>query len=352
MTTTDGAYLAVVPAYNEAEHRRRSRALAARARAAVRRARGRRRLDGRHARASRARAGRDGAAPCRSTSASAAPCRRASSTRSRTATTTCVQVDGDGQHDRSQIQRLLERHARGPDARHGVRLALPVAGRDGYPAPVSRAHRASTSSRSCCRASSGQRVTDPTSGFRLYNRRAIELFARDYPHDYPEVEAVLMLHSHRLRMREVPVRCCQRGGGVSSITLRQVRLLHGQGAARDLRRPRAPPPGRRAGRPGARGGRRTGSDGDCGSRSSRSLASGAAAARRARARAPAPAARALRAAVAVQRAGAARPRDLDAACSRTIAARSASPTRRTRCSSSPSASCSCCCCTSRSRCRG
>ena len=43
-----------------------------------------------------------------------------------------------------------------------------------------------------------RRITDPTSGFRLYNRRAIELFARDYPHDYPEVEAVLMLHHHRL----------------------------------------------------------------------------------------------------------------------------------------------------------
>ena len=52
----------------------------------------------------------------------------------------------------------------------------------------------------------GQRVSDPTSGFRLYNRRGIALFARDYPHDYPEVEAVLMLHRHRLRMREVPVR--------------------------------------------------------------------------------------------------------------------------------------------------
>ena len=69
----------------------------------------------------------------------------------------------------------------------------------------------------------GQRVSDPTSGFRLYNRRAIELFARDYPHDYPEVEAVLMLHHHRLRMREVPVRMHQRGGGVSSITARASR---------------------------------------------------------------------------------------------------------------------------------
>jgi hypothetical protein len=60
-------------------------------------------------------------------------------------------------------------------------------------------------------------VSDPTSGFRLYNRRGIRLFARDYPHDYPEVEAVLMLHHHRLRMREVPVRMFLRGGGVSSI---------------------------------------------------------------------------------------------------------------------------------------
>src|SRR4029450_12984011 len=50
-----------------------------------------------------------------------------------------------------------------------------------------------------------QRVTDPTSGFRLCNRRAIELFARDYPHDYPEVESILMVHAHRLRAREVPV---------------------------------------------------------------------------------------------------------------------------------------------------
>ena len=61
-------------------------------------------------------------------------------------------------------------------------------------------------------------MTDPTSGFRLYNRRAIALFASDYPHDYPEVEAVLMLHTHRMRMAEVPVRMFERGGGVSSIS--------------------------------------------------------------------------------------------------------------------------------------
>ena len=51
----------------------------------------------------------------------------------------------------------------------------------------------------------------------MTNRRGIELFARDYPHDYPEVEAILMLHSHRLRIHEVPVRMNARGFGRSSI---------------------------------------------------------------------------------------------------------------------------------------
>src|SRR5438477_2137569 len=62
-----------------------------------------------------------------------------------------------------------------------------------------------------------QRITDPTSGFRMTNRRGIELFARDYPHDYPEVEAILMLNAHKLRIHEVPVRMNARGFGRSSI---------------------------------------------------------------------------------------------------------------------------------------
>ena len=82
----------------------------------------------------------------------------------------------------------------------------------GYPAPISRRTGIHIFAFLLSRIV-GQRVSDPTSGFRLYNRRAIALFARDYPHDYPEVEAVLMVHYHRLRMREVPVRMLERGGG-------------------------------------------------------------------------------------------------------------------------------------------
>ena len=64
----------------------------------------------------------------------------------------------------------------------------------------------------------GQRVTDTTSGFRAVNRKGIRLFAADYPHDYPEVEATVLVARHRLRMVEVPVKMRIRETGSSSIT--------------------------------------------------------------------------------------------------------------------------------------
>ena len=62
------------------------------------------------------------------------------------------------------------------------------------------------------------RLTDTTSGFRAGNRRAISLFAAAYPHDYPEVEAVIIAHRAGLRIVEVPVQMRERQGGRSSIT--------------------------------------------------------------------------------------------------------------------------------------
>jgi glycosyltransferase involved in cell wall biosynthesis len=125
-----------------------------------------------------------------------------------------VQVDGDLQHDPTEIGRL--EHAM---AEHDVDMVCGSRFMNDdhkYPAPVSRRTGIHLFAFVLSRIV-GQRVSDPTSGFRLYNRRAIGVFSRDYPHDYPEVEAVLMVHAHRLRMCEVPVRMFQRGGGVSSI---------------------------------------------------------------------------------------------------------------------------------------
>jgi glycosyltransferase involved in cell wall biosynthesis len=126
-----------------------------------------------------------------------------------------VQVDADGQHDPTEIDKLVTTMHRDPqlDMVCGSRFAEEVR----YRAPISRRTGIHIFAFLLSRIV-GQNVSDPTSGFRLCNRRAIRLFARDYPHDYPEVEAVLMLHFHRLRMREIPVRMYERGGGTSSIS--------------------------------------------------------------------------------------------------------------------------------------
>jgi hypothetical protein len=129
---------------------------------------------------------------------------------------TVVRLDGDGQHDPAQIPSLLAPLDRDEaDVVVGSRFA---GGAGEYRAPFARragirwfAHLVSLLTR--------QRLTDTTSGFQAVNARAIRLFAADYPHDYPEVEAAVMVVRHRLRIVEVPARMRGRETGRSSITL-------------------------------------------------------------------------------------------------------------------------------------
>jgi glycosyltransferase involved in cell wall biosynthesis len=126
-----------------------------------------------------------------------------------------VQVDGDGQHDPREIDKLLEPILAGQaDVAVGTRFA----GEGTY--------RPSLARRIGIGVFAGlvslivrQRVTDTTSGFRAMNERAIELFADEYPYDYPEVEATVLIFRHRLRLVEVPVTMRQRETGRSSITV-------------------------------------------------------------------------------------------------------------------------------------
>ena len=127
-----------------------------------------------------------------------------------------VRVDGDGQHNPAQLGCVLAPVLSGTaDIAVGSRFAADEA--SGY--------RSSRSRRIGIRLLAwvvsgivGQRLTDTTSGFQALNRESIRLFARDYPHDYPEVEATVMVFRHRLRLCEVPVEMRERGGGRSSIT--------------------------------------------------------------------------------------------------------------------------------------
>jgi glycosyltransferase involved in cell wall biosynthesis len=125
-----------------------------------------------------------------------------------------VQFDGDGQHRAEEIKKLLQPLSAGEaDIVIGSRFLLP--GR--YRAPVFRTFGIWVFSFVLSRIL-GAAVTDSTSGFRAANRRVIEFFARTYPDDYPEVEALVLLHKVNLRMIEVGVAMRERTGGRSSIT--------------------------------------------------------------------------------------------------------------------------------------
>jgi glycosyltransferase involved in cell wall biosynthesis len=126
-----------------------------------------------------------------------------------------VRVDGDGQHDPSQLSAVVEPVVRGE-------TNIAVGSR--YLAPRGNGYRSSTPRRIGIRILSRvvssltrQRITDPTSGFQALDRKAIALFASDYPHDYPEVEAIVLVKRHRLRLLEVPIEMRSRAGGQSSI---------------------------------------------------------------------------------------------------------------------------------------
>ena len=125
-----------------------------------------------------------------------------------------VQIDGDGQHDSRELEALLAPVLSGrADIAVGTRFA------------GERRYRPSVARRIGIALFAGlvslivrQRVTDTTSGFRAMNKRGVRLFATDYPHDYPEVEATVLVCRHGLRLVEVPVAMRQRESGRSSIT--------------------------------------------------------------------------------------------------------------------------------------
>jgi glycosyltransferase involved in cell wall biosynthesis len=124
-----------------------------------------------------------------------------------------VRVDGDGQHDPAELGPLIAVVLGG---RADICVGSRFAGGDGYRSSAARRVGIRVLARTVSLLT-GQRVTDTTSGFQVLNRKAIELFAQDYPHDYPEVEAAVMVHKHRLRLVELPVRMRERAAGRSSI---------------------------------------------------------------------------------------------------------------------------------------
>jgi glycosyltransferase involved in cell wall biosynthesis len=125
-----------------------------------------------------------------------------------------IQVDGDGQHPAEEIDRLIAALSEtGADIVVGSRFL----GAGAYRPPIGRRLGIAVFAR-IVSTITGYRMTDTTSGFRASGARAISLFAAAYPHDYPEVEAVIIAHRAGLKLVEIPVVMRERQGGRSSIT--------------------------------------------------------------------------------------------------------------------------------------
>lgn len=128
-----------------------------------------------------------------------------------------VQIDGDGQHDVVFLDEMLKEIETGQaDVVIGSRFVE----KEGFQS--SRMRRTGIRFLSILGwLLTGVRVKDITSGYRVVDRRFIKVFAEDYPADYPEPEAVVIVAVHGGRIREYPVIMKERENGESSITMKK-----------------------------------------------------------------------------------------------------------------------------------
>ena len=113
-----------------------------------------------------------------------------------------LQMDGDGQHDPRYLQGLLKEVQEGGVA---VAIGSRFLGEGEYQGSFLRRVGMRLFGFIASRLS-GQKITDPTSGYQALNQRAIEFCTRDaFPGDYPDADVLIMLHRAGLRFREVPV---------------------------------------------------------------------------------------------------------------------------------------------------
>jgi glycosyltransferase involved in cell wall biosynthesis len=125
-----------------------------------------------------------------------------------------IRVDGDGQHDARDIPRVLARlKESGCEMVIGSRFVAENGSRTGMARSLGIRFF-----RMVLRPILGKAVHDPTSGFVGVNRRALAVFSRSFPLEYPEIEALVVLQRRRFRFEEVPCKMRPRLAGRSSIT--------------------------------------------------------------------------------------------------------------------------------------
>lgn len=124
-----------------------------------------------------------------------------------------VQIDGDGQHDVSQLDKVIAPLIMGQaDITIGSRFIE----KRGFQSSSMRRFGIRFLS-GLIRLCTGKKILDVTSGYRAVNRKFIEIYADNYPSDYPEPEAIVAAVMHKGNILEVPVVMKERQTGTSSI---------------------------------------------------------------------------------------------------------------------------------------
>lgn len=127
----------------------------------------------------------------------------------------CVQIDGDGQHPPSEIKKLKAAYDDSPAA---ILIGSRYLIKDNFHSTYARRAGSKAIAWSIKMLFNGHNITDPTSGMRLMDRKAIRLFADAYPHDFPEPISVAWALKAGLGIRECGVTMRSRNDGQSSIS--------------------------------------------------------------------------------------------------------------------------------------
>lgn len=125
----------------------------------------------------------------------------------------CVQVDGDGQHCPEEVAALL---ACQKDTNANIVIGSRFLLGDSFRSSAMRRVGIGVITL-VIRKLFGIKITDPTSGLRLMDRKAIEFFSGNYPRDFPEPISIAQAIENGLTIVEVPARMRERTTGKSSI---------------------------------------------------------------------------------------------------------------------------------------
>ncbi|MDY6854730.1 MAG: glycosyltransferase family 2 protein [Thermodesulfobacteriota bacterium] len=116
-----------------------------------------------------------------------------------------AQMDGDGQHDEAYVEKLFETlRDKNVDFVIGSRFKGRKLGGTYRAGPLRRTGMLFFAT--LVSFITRQRITDPTSGFRAFKRCMLPvLMHKRYPRDFPDADAIVMLHRNGAIMTEVIV---------------------------------------------------------------------------------------------------------------------------------------------------